>query len=176
MTRGRGGAMIPLKNIDVIYEKPLQLNNIASARSWSCPGLQPSSQAPNSPFTMFLSAIWSGTQPSAGVTLVNCFSLKICLIHIIIMNFYCFVKPYFTPPPTDHLELAELGTYNLAGILFSMAVPCLSAWIVIITRQVVLCLCFSYLTRWDLNFPSLRQSMCIIPYWCSGKKILRNYY
>ena len=39
---------------------------------------------------------------------------------------------------TDHLDLEELGSYNLAGILCSMAVPLLSAWIVIITRQVVL--------------------------------------
>ena len=43
----------------------------------------------------------------------------------------------FRPLPTDHHELAELGTYNLAGILCSMAVPFLSAWIVIITRQVI---------------------------------------
>jgi len=48
-----------------------------------------------------------------------------------------YLKWNSTQPWTDsdHLELEELGSYNLAGILCSMAVPLLSAWIVIITRQ-----------------------------------------
>jgi len=36
---------------------------------------------------------------------------------------------------SDHMQPAESGSYNLEGVLCALAVPFLSAWIVIITRQ-----------------------------------------
>ena len=44
----------------------------------------------------------------------------------------------------DHMQPAESGSYNLEGVLCALAVPFLSAWIVIITRQVLL-FCFQFL-------------------------------
>ena len=117
-----------------LFTLNLSSNPLSNIRCWSCPDLLPSSQALISHPTMSLSTIWSGTQPSVGVTLVKYLPIPYLsstqkVIAIFFLN---------RTTQTDHLELAELGSYNLAGILCSMAVPCLSAWIVIITRQVSL--------------------------------------
>ena len=54
----------------------LSSSNLLTFRCWSCPGRLPSFQALCSPSTMSLSTIWSGTQPSAGLTPVKCLYFK----------------------------------------------------------------------------------------------------
>ena len=54
-----------------LFTLNLSSNPLSNIRCWSCPDLLPSSQALISPLTMSLSTIWSGTQPSVGVTLVK---------------------------------------------------------------------------------------------------------
>ena len=65
-----------------------------------------------------------------GVTLVRC-NAKMCLILSIHLKMIHVVH-------ADHMQPAESGSYNLEGVLCALAVPFLSAWIVIITRQVLM--------------------------------------
>ena len=71
----------------------------------------------------------------------------------------------------DHMQPAESGSYNLEGVLCALAVPFLSAWIVIITRQVLMSFRYSA-SNFPLplpHFKTFRQSMCIILSWCFGE-------
>ena len=133
-------------------------------RCWSYLGLPLSSPVFPCPLGMFLSITWNGTlQKMTGVTLVRC-NAKMCLILSIHLKMIHVVH-------ADHMQPAESGSYNLEGVLCALAVPFLSAWIVIITRQVLMS--FRYSAS-NFSFPcfifeTFRQSMCIILSWCFGE-------
>ena len=108
-------------------------------RCWSYLGLPLSSPVFPCPPAMFLSTTWSGTlQKMTGVTLVT---LK--CVQYEVLNSRIHLKMIHRVH-ADHMKPAESGSYNLEGVLCALAVPFLSAWIVIITRQVLI-FCFQFL-------------------------------
>ena len=118
-------------------------------RCWSYLGLPLSSPVFPCPPAMFLSTTWSGTlQKMTGVTLVT---LK--CVQYEVLNYRIHLKMIHRVH-ADHMQPAESGSYNLEGVLCALAVPFLSAWIVIITRQVLMSFRYSA-SNFSLPLPHL---------------------
>ena len=127
-------------------------------RCWSYLGLPLSSPVFPCPLGMFPSTTSSGTlQKMTGVTRVCC-NARMCFIWMIHLVH------------ADHMQPAGSGSYNLEGILCALAVPFLSAWIVIITRQVLMSFRYSasnfslpLLHLW--NFQAKHVHYSILVFW-----------